>query len=888
MQVVKRNGELEDFNIEKVYKAVAGAFHECGKALPEDVKMALKRELDKSILRWSVEAIQDTIEMVLGRLGYHDELRAFIKYRDRKAEERRQKKELLKRDWLTPAEKKNFSVNAIRLLAVRYLWKNEKGEFVETVDDLFKRVAVMAALPEISLFHKKPVSLVDSENISDIFEDVWQALVKAELINDDEYKAFIFNIRGEEYFFTKWHIERLVSLINRFYRPKETLAYVERIAYIMHDIKHEKEKLFTAYVEAFYREMINQRMMPNTPALVNAGRPLGMCSACFVVDSEDSVEGIFDTAKEIALITKAGGGIGLNLSVFRPSGDIVRGTMGVASGAISWLHLYNSVLDVLKQGSTRRGAGMAVMWYWHPEIMQFIEAKKDNDGFSVIPNFNISVGTDNEFWEAVKNDDYISLINPRNNEEVGRIKARNMLRAISEMAWKVADPAVLNFGISNDLMPISLIDKIKATNPCGEQMLLPYQSCNLISINVEKFINNGQMDWEAYKRTIHLAYRFADNINDVNKFPLDKISETTRKGRNIGLGLMGIANALFKLGYSYEEENGIKFMENIAKELTLTAYEKSVQTAIEKYPAEWSWAVQKKVEELGTLPLWATVHDNVDEQTQKRIEMIVQQIKQFGIRNIDVTTMPPTGSVSMIADTSNGVEPVFGLVFKKEVTVGTFYYANPHFQNFVERAVINSEDVDVIMSRVSDNAGSLKGLEKHIKPLLKDKKLWEEMQRVYRTAMDLHHWSHLVGMAAIAKWTSNAVSKTINMASTVSVDDVFEAFTLSSILGLKGVTIYRDGSLSSQVMVAGESAFTPHPPSDYVKNIIKHAAQKNGFNWLFDKPVDKDKLPINIGFAITHEDEEVLTHCPECGTKLIRQAGCLTCPNCGWSACTVS
>jgi len=1268
--VIKRDGRQVPFDRSRIVRAVGGALKEVGmysSTLVDDIVDEVVETLENLYPSGTpqVEQVQDVIELTFMRRGLFDVAKAFILYRERKRQIREEKKKLLKKDTLSPTEKR-FSLNAVRLLTIRYLWKdpNDPDKFLEDVEGLFTRVAVLGAIPEVlydeAVFDKDGGHKYTEKMKAEVeeYRKRWQE-------NPEQFDN-LYKI-DEGFPLNKYHFERLVYLYDLLAKDGHMKHPLSKVLSMLESGKHfDKAK---QKVREFFEGMTHQLFMPNTPALVNAGRPLGMLSACFTVATDDSLDAIMDTAKEMAIIAQMGGGVGINLSVLRPKGDIVKRTVGVASGPISFLELYDRVLSVISQGGVRRGAGMAILEYWHPQVMDFIKAKEKNRGDNYLSTFNLSVGSDEHFWEAVYSDEEIDLINPRNKAVLQKIRAREILDKVAEYAWAKGDPAFLYFhngnrynirknklgeirvtnpcvtgdmkiptskglvaisqlfesaksdghkvssksedefsadgekigymtkifvpieeevlyetvhgvkqiaykyelrdaavwkigtkdtvkiiteegyevGVSatakimiedgtfvyakdlkagqkirypralidwekkgdyekgllvgwlvgdgyineaskqailvfsknekhiakrmadiinrhfdsnvsvteketelvvssrglfkyvvdkgmqahkskNSVVPqfvftegidfvrgflaalftadgyidndkairltssskellkgvlellnmfgvkgkiydrpyeseftyttkdgddrvykasgyyeiiiknysrklfldcIGFIDenknkehkKFKVENNiltvkevvdtgkqivyditvidgphiytpglsivksnCGEEFLYPYESCNLASVNVEAFVRYDDeekpyFDWEAYAKTIRTTARLLDNFVDVNNFPLDKIRDHTRAGRNIGVGIMGVANALFRLGIPYTSEEGYKFMERLAEYLTYYAMEESLELAKERGPfSYWEETDYKE----GKLPV-AGVYTG---EPTLPWDKLAEEIKQYGIRNVDHTTAPPTGSVSMISDTSSGIEPLFSLVFKKVTTVGTYYYTNKVFEEVLRKRGMYDE---VLLEKISSAGGSLKDLEN----------IPEDLKEVFITAMDIHWADHVIAQTTFQKWITNSISKTINMANSVSVGDVKKAFVLAERLGAKGVTVYRDGSLDMQVYVAEtqKEYHEPYPASPYARKVIDKLIHRYPYlRDFFDEedisgmaPMPMLEIEMTEKLVPVKEDSGEITVCPVCGNeKLSHESGCITCPVCGWSMCTSS
>ena len=509
--------------------------------------------------------------------------------------------------------------------------------------------------------------------------------------------------------------------------------------------------------EIFYRMMAKLEFLPNSPTLFNAGTRLGQLSACFVLPVEDSLKSIFEAVKNMALIEQSGGGVGFDFSKLRPKGDIVRSTKGVASGPVSFMRVFDVATDVIKAGGRRRGAMMGILRVDHPDIIEFIRAKQKP---GVLSNFNISVAVTDDFMEAVrKNEDYW-LINPRNEEKVKKLKARYVWNLIAECAWRSGDPGVIFIDEINRHNPTPEVGRIEATNPCGEVPLLPYESCNLGSINLSRMVTDRKLNWKKLRETVRNAIHFLDNIIDANKFPLKKIEEATKANRKIGLGVMGFADMLIKLKIPYNSKKALKLAERLMRFITNEARKKSVELA----------------EERGSFP-------NFDKSIWKD--------KYHAMRNATVTTIAPTGSISIIAGCSSGIEPLFAISFMRKVLGGTrLFETNPLFEIIAkERGFYSAELLEKIA-----RTGSVQGI----------KEVPDDIKRIFVTALDIEPEWHVRMQAAFQKYVDNAVSKTVNLPYKAKVEDVRKVFELAWRLKCKGVTVYRYGSKPEQVLYIGE------------------------------------------------------------------------------------
>ncbi|MGQ9680633.1 MAG: adenosylcobalamin-dependent ribonucleoside-diphosphate reductase [Candidatus Bathyarchaeia archaeon] len=510
--------------------------------------------------------------------------------------------------------------------------------------------------------------------------------------------------------------------------------------------------------EEFFRIMSRLEFLPNSPTLFNAGTRTDFAlSACYVLPVEDSLEGIFTSLKNMALIEQTGGGVGFNFSRLRPAGDLVRSTMGVASGPVSFMRIFDVATDVIKAGGRRRGAMMAILRVDHPDIFEFITAKSRT---GVLTNFNISVAITDDFMEALEKDGYYSLVNPRTGETVKRVGAKQVWDLIAENAWKSGDPGVVFIDEINRHNPTPSIGTMEATNPCGEQPLLPYESCNLGSINLSRMVNEDNMfDWEKFKKTIHTAVHFLDNVIDVNPYPIKEIEEVTKANRKIGLGVMGFAELLIRLGMKYDSHEAVGFGEKIAKFLNEEAVKASEELAEKRgcFPNFWR-------------SIWA--------RTSR------------GRRNATVTTIAPTGTISIIAGCSSGIEPLFAVAFMRHVLEGErLFELNPLFERMAkDRGFYNGELLEKIV-----RAGSIGGLSE----------IPEDVRSIFVTAHEVSPEWHVRMQAAFQKHTENAVSKTVNLPNNSSVSDVEKVFRLAYDLKCKGVTVYRYGSKGEQVLNIG-------------------------------------------------------------------------------------
>ncbi len=681
-KIRKRDGRIVDFNplkiaeaIWKAAKAVGGRDRELSNRLALQVVRSLEKQLEPDEIP-SVEQVQDMVEKILIENGHARTAKAYILYRQKRAEIRRVKA------LLGVVDELKLPLNAILVLERRYLRKDEKGRVIESTAQMFRRVA-------------KSMAEVEKQ-------------------------------------YGKSHAE------------------------------------VVRYEDEFYRMMTSLEFIPNSPTLMNAGTMFGQLSACFVLPIEDSIEGIFDTLKTAAIIHKTGGGTGFSFSRLRPRGDVVRTTGGIASGAISFAKIYDTATEVMKQGGRRRGANMGILRVDHPEIMDFIVAK-EREG--VLRNFNISVAVTDKFMEAVEKDGDFELINPRNGEVVKTLKARAIWNLIIMMAWKNGEPGIIFIDTINRHNPTPQVGEIESTNPCGEQPLLPYESCNLGSIDVSKFvIDEKRVDWERLRQTIRLAVRFLDDVIDANKYPFPEIESITKANRKIGLGIMGFADMLIKLGVPYNSEKAREIAENLMKFATNEARRMSVELGEEK----------------GSFPNF-------------KGSMWEKEFK--AMRNATVTTIAPTGTISTIAGCSQGIEPLFAICYIRELAESlgrSLVEINPLFENIAIREGFYSEE---LMKKIAKKT-SVQDIEE----------IPEHLRGVFVTAHDISAEWHVRMQAVFQKYTDNAVSKTINFPNWATPNEIEKAYLLAYKLGCKGITVYRHGSREVQILRPIESEGTlPEP-----------------------------------------------------------------------------
>ncbi len=673
----------------------------------------------------------------------------------------------------------------------------------------------------------------------------------------------------------------------------------------------------------FYRIMTEYDFLPNSPTLMNAGTDLGQLAACFVLPVGDSMDEIFDAVKHAALIHKSGGGTGFSFSRLRPKDSRVGSTGGVASGPISFLKIFNTATEQVKQGGTRRGANMGILRVDHPDILEFIRAKEREGDLN---NFNLSVALTEKFMQAVEKDEEYALVAPHTQEVIERLKAREVFELLVRKAWESGDPGIIFIDRINRDNPNPDQGEIESTNPCGEQPLLPYEACNLGSINLARFVvdrdGGKDIDWDRLREVIHLSVRFLDNVIDASEYPLERITQTVRRNRKIGLGIMGWADMLYQLRLPYSSRRAIVLAEKVMDFLQRESKSASAQLAKER----------------GPFPAFETsVYSD-------------QNVGPY--RNATTTTIAPTGTLSIIAGCSSGVEPLFALCFVRQVMDGEkLTEANGFFVQALHDAGCYSEKV---MAEVVEK-GTVRGMEF----------LPEDLRKVFVTAMDIDPVWHLKMQAAFQKHTDNAVSKTVNLPNSATQEDIYKIYWMAYEEGCKGVTVYRDGCKSVQVLCTGEGGQDGKKAEDETRpmdrpDIVYGFTQKvrTGLGELYLTVNEIDGKPFEVfatigrsGRSITAKAEAIgrlvslalrsgvhvseivkqlkgiggehpvfqkkgmllsipdavswvlenrymqsgsgrsfsnslsKTECPECSTELVFQEGCFVCPSCGYTKC---
>jgi len=869
-EIRKRSGAVTAFNQDKISNAIFKALAATSKAnrvladqLANKVVQKLVEQGFTSSRAPSVEDIQDIVESTLIDCGNSDIAKTYIVYRHERRKIRDDKMKVLNTKSLDTISK-NFDLNCLRVLASRYLFRNNKNEIIESPTQMFERVAILVGIGDI---------LYDAQvfdKSGNITQNTEEARTYLEKLDNFDYKFKI-----GEYFLNKWHFRSLIT-------HYVTLANKGQMKVSFKDLltllAAKKFDDYADKITEYFELMTAQDFLPNSPTMMNAGGRLGQLSACFVLGMQDDMEQIMKSTSDAALIFKSGGGVGINYSDLREEGDVVASTSGVASGPVSFMNIINTVTEVVKQGGKRRGANMGIIEAWHPDVEKFITNKTQP---GVLENFNVSVGIWEDFWNALVNTDdgKYMLRSPRDRKPVREISAHQLIDLIAMSAWKSAEPGLIFFDQINKYNVFAKARQapLRATNPCGEQSLYPYESCNLGSINLVNLVKRKadgeyEFDWQRYEETIRKTTRFLDNIIDVNHYPVKDIDIASKDSRRIGLGVMGVADLLYKLKIPYNSKEGYELQSKLSEALTYYSMEESV--ALAKSRGEFPLCSKTEYPE-GKIPI-AGYYEKPKESHCYEWDALIEKIKKHGIRNVLTTTIAPTGTLSMIADCSNGMEPAFALVFEKRVTVGRFFYTNKIVEEVLKEHGLYSDE---LLVKIADNYGSLKGIPE----------IPQWMQDVFVTAMDIHWADHLMAQGVWQDWIGNAIAKTINMPYDVTVEDVKSTYLLAHELGLKGITVYRDGSRHKQVLhMTSENAqkIFDVTPSEYVTRYV---------TTMISNPYIKSQ--VHNALELKVHDEEITSEpmrqevsedrlCPTCKNNLVFVEGCSICIECGFSGCT--
>jgi len=638
---------------------------------------------------------------------------------------------------------------------VAILEKNFEGKFpsVEDVQDIVEKVLIKHGFAEVAkayiLYRQKRTEIRERKKLLGVRDDLKlsvnavSVLERRYLRRDDEGNV----------------VETPAEM---FRRVAKAIAAPDAIYSKSADVKKTEEE--------FYRVLTSLEFLPNSPTLMNAGTDIGQLSACFVLPVNDSIEGIFDALKHMALIHKSGGGTGFSFSDLRPKGDVVRSTKGVASGPVSFMTIFDSATEVIKQGGRRRGANMGILRVDHPDIFDFITAKEKE---GILTNFNVSVGITDVFIDALEKDGQYELLNPRIGKAARRVRARDVFDLIVTMAWRTGDPGLVFLDEINRHNPTPNIGRIKSTNPCGEVPLLPYESCNLGSINLSKVVKDGKMDWDKLRIAVRTGVHFLDNVIDANEYPLPEIEKMTKANRKIGLGVMGFAEMLIQLGIPYDSDEGVAVAEKVMLFISEEARKKSAELGEER----------RSFPNFGG-SIW-------DKKGYK------------AMRNATVTSIAPTGTISIIAGTSSGIEPLFAISYVRNVMGTQLFEVNPVFERIARDRGFYSMELLTEIAR----QGSIQGI----------KEIPSDIRRISVTALDIAPEWHVKMQAAFQKYTDNAVAKTVNLTQEAPLEDVRKVFLLAHKLKCKGITVYRYGSKREQVLTIGPAQRTSMSSQPYVQ-----------------------------------------------------------------------
>ncbi len=868
-EIRKRSGTFVNFNKDKISSAIyraleatSGADRSIADELGDGVVKKLVEHGFSASRPPSVEDIQDLVESTLIEKGYSEIAKAYILYRHERRKLRDEKMRVLNMKTLDPVAKR-FDLNSLRVLASRYLQRNNKNEINESPSQMFERVAILVGIGD--MFYDTEIFSTNG-NINQNIEEAESYLNKLDNFN--------YKFKIGEYYLNKWHFRALINHYISLAKAGQMKVGFKELLTMLAANKFEK---YGEKISEYYNMMTSQVFLPNSPTMMNAGGRLGQLSACFVLDMPDDMGKIMKSTSDAALIFKSGGGVGINYSDLRQEGDIVASTSGVASGPVSFMNIINTVTEVVKQGGKRRGANMGIIETWHPDIEKFITNKTEA---GVLENFNISVGIWEDFWNSLVNseDGKYTLRSPRDRSPIREINAHQLIDLIALSAWKSAEPGLIFFDQINkyNVFAKARGGPIRATNPCGEQSLYPYESCNLGSINLANLVKKKldgeyEFDWQGYEEIIIKSTRFLDNVIDVNLYPVTEIDIASKDSRRIGLGVMGVADLLYKLRIPYNSKQGYEFQSKLAEALTYYSMEESV--ALAKSRGQFPLCSKTEYPE-GKIPV-SGYYEKSKEQHFFDWGALIEKIKIHGIRNVLTTTVAPTGTLSMIADCSNGMEPTFALVFEKRVTVGRFFYTNKIFEQVLKENGLHSEE---LLAKVADNYGSVKGIPE----------IPEWMQNIFVTAMDIHWADHLMAQAVWQDWIGNAIAKTINMPYDVTADDVKASYLLAHEMGLKGITVYRDGSRQKQVLHMtsenAEKTFQVEPSTFITDFISRHITNSYIKTHVDDalkfKEPEEPPIETNVPDEVNEEDL-----CPSCKNNLVFVEGCSICIECGYTGC---
>ena len=736
--VKKRDGSTAPFDEGKIKTALHLAFEETGEN--SDLERLTELVVSKLTVLSSpipIESIQDVVERTLMGAEFYKTAKAFIKFRDQQTIERNEKQRILGKDTLDEVDK-IFDVNAINVLKARYLKQDSHGVVIETIKERFTAIVTNTLIAEIFFAKMSKATRKDKRVAIGRFE------------------------------FNEWHIKTLKRLCKRWDKDSDFIQI--QLAAGRYDHLEELG-------ESFYNLMVSKKYMPNTPTIANFGKNLGLGSACFVLDVEDTITDIMGTLTTAAEIFKYGGGVGYNFSKLRPSGASISMSNGVSSGPISFMNLFDKMTEVIKQGGIRRGANMGILNVDHPDIEEFITAKEGN---KQLTNFNVSVLIKPEFMDAVRYNKDWDLVSPQTGAIVKTIKAKHLWDTIVHSAWADAEPGLIFYDHVNDVNPLlKAKGPIVTTNPCGEVLLYPNEPCNLGSLNLTKYIDvKNEIDYPALEQDIRLAIRFLGDVVEVNYYPLPQIEQASLETRKIGLGVMGFSEVLTYLKVAYDSKKGLSVAEDIAEFLSFHSRSASNQLAKDR----GSFILFKDSSfAQGLFPIQG------NGKFKKKEWKLLRQETKKGTRNTYTTVIAPTGSISMIAGCQPGIEPIFAIEYEKRVAIGNFEYIVESFKKRMMKMKLWSMD---LYYEVLHKQGSVQEISY----------LPEEIRKIFKVANEIDAESHIRMLASWQKWTDSSVSKTINLPATAKEDDVKKAYLLAYELKCKDITVFRDRSIKAQVL----------------------------------------------------------------------------------------
>jgi ribonucleoside-diphosphate reductase alpha chain len=692
-------------------------------------------------------------------------------------------KKVRKRDGSIVSFERNKISNAIYRAALEILGQKQKAHYIakrlvdgviESISEQFKN-----KIPDVETIQDIVEACLMSEGYSHIARSY---IIYRQTHSEIRFTKLAFDLKDD----LKLPINTMEVLKKRYLLKDDKQNVIETPSELFRRVASNVAKAEANFKshdtiqnveEKFYQMMRNRDFMPNSPTLMNAGTSFGQLSACFVLPVEDSIDGIFESLKNMAKIHQTGGGTGFSFSHLRPKDALVYSTKGRASGPVSFMSIFDNATGVIVQGGRRRGANMGILRCDHPDIIGFIEAKTQKGRFE---NFNPSVAATDEFMAVVKADRDFYLKDPKTGKKLNKVRAKSIFDLIVNAAWRTGDPGLVFIDEINRKNPTPRIGRIEATNPCGELPLLPYESCNLASINLANMVQNGSLDWDKLRDAVAWGIRFLDDVIEVNKYPLPQIEKITKANRKIGLGVMGFADMLIKLGISYNSNPAVAFAAKLMKFIHSESLNTSANLARQR----------------GVFP---------------NFERSIYTKGKLRLRNATVNTIAPTGTISIIAGCSSGIEPIFAISFVRDVLAGTkLFETNPLFEAEARKRGFYEKEILAEIAR----QGSLR----------KIKKIPQDIKKIFVTAFDVGPEEHLRIQAAFQKFTDNAVSKTINLPQNAVVDDVRNIYLMAHQLKCKGITIYRYGSKPEQVLTYG----APEEPQKELGGIVSAGSEYSG------------------------------------------------------------